>query len=104
MYCVRAKLDQSPPWRNFQCKQCVREVSQENWQRLREENTMSSNQKWLLGCHQVERDRTFQMNGGYKVSLEVEKQLPFPALQIQSNLIGFFVPTTQELNFPKRNC
>lgn len=34
----------------------------------------------------------------------VEKQLPFPALQIQSNLIGFFVSTTQELNFPKRNC
>lgn len=62
---------------------------------------MSSNQKWLLGCYQAEMNRTFQMNGTDKVSPAIEKQLPCPAPQIQRNLIGFLVSTTQELNFPE---
>lgn len=59
MYCLHAKLDQPPPWRNFQDGQCVEGVSWETWQMIQGRSTRSSHQKWLLGCHQVKIDRTF---------------------------------------------
>lgn len=57
-----------------------------------------------ISSEMVEMDRTSQMNGMDKVSPAVEKQLPSLTLKTQSNLIRFLVSTTQELNFPKRNC
>jgi hypothetical protein len=61
---------------------------------------MLSNQKWLLGCHQVEMDRIFPMNVTNKVSPVVVKQLPSPALQIQSNLLGFLSFYNPRAPFP----
>lgn len=100
MYCLHAKLDQPPPWRNFQDGQCGERVSWETWQRIHGGSTRSSHQKWPLECHQVKIDRTFPDEWHGQSFSSNWKTAPTPWLhpantEKLNRVLSFYSPRTQ---------